>query len=57
MSRQARLLLADDHTLVRQGLRLVLESEPGFTVVADVDDGPAAVRFVARSEALGKSFT
>jgi len=38
-----RILLADDHTVVRKGLRLLLESEPGFTVIADAADGRAAV--------------
>ena len=45
MSEPARLLIADDHTLVREGLRLILASEPAFEVVADVDDGLAAVRY------------
>jgi len=30
-----RILLADDHTVVRKGLRLLLESQPGFVVIAD----------------------
>src|SRR5262245_61233197 len=38
-----RILLADDHTVVRKGLRLLLESQAGFTVVADAADGRAAV--------------
>ena len=45
MSEPARLLIADDHTLVREGLRLILASEPAFEVIADVDDGLAAVRY------------
>ncbi len=40
------ILLADDHTLVRQGLRLILAAEPDFEVVADVGDGRAAVEYV-----------
>jgi DNA-binding NarL/FixJ family response regulator len=39
-----RILLADDHAIVRQGLRLVLERDPRFTVVAEADDGAEAVR-------------
>ncbi|MGE0025985.1 MAG: response regulator [Thermoleophilia bacterium] len=39
----ARVLLADDHAMVRQGLRLVLEGEPDFTVVAEAGDGLAAL--------------
>ena len=38
-----RILLADDHTVVRKGLRLLLESAEGFTVVADAADGRDAV--------------
>jgi two-component system, NarL family, response regulator NreC len=38
-----RILLADDHTVVRKGLRLLLESHPGFQVIADAADGRAAV--------------
>jgi len=39
-----RILLADDHTVVRKGLRLLIESHPEFTVVADAADGREAVR-------------
>jgi DNA-binding NarL/FixJ family response regulator len=38
------ILLADDHAVVRRGLRLVLESEPDMQVVAEVGDGAEAVR-------------
>ena len=38
-----RILLADDHTIVRKGLRLLLESQPEFKVVADAADGREAV--------------
>ena len=38
-----RILLADDHTVVRKGLRLLLESQPEFNVVADAADGREAV--------------
>ncbi len=40
---QIRILLADDHTVMRRGLRLLLESQPGFTVVAEASDGRQAV--------------
>jgi DNA-binding NarL/FixJ family response regulator len=42
--RPIRILLADDHAVVRRGLRLVLESEPDMHVVAEVGDGTEAVR-------------
>ena len=37
------ILLADDHTVMRRGLRLLLESQPEFTVVAEAADGRQAV--------------
>ena len=39
-----RILLADDHTLVRHGLRKVLEERPDWEVVAEVGDGREAVQ-------------
>jgi two-component system, NarL family, response regulator NreC len=39
-----RILLADDHTVVRKGLRLLLETHPGFKVVAEAADGREAVQ-------------
>ena len=38
-----RILLADDHNVMRRGLRLLLESQPDFTVVAEAADGLKAV--------------
>jgi two-component system, NarL family, response regulator NreC len=38
-----RILLADDHTVIRKGLRLLLESQPGFQVVAEAADGMQTV--------------
>ena len=43
MSRPVRILLADDHVLVRCGVRLILDGEPDLTVVAEVGDGPEAI--------------
>ena len=43
-TRRMGILLADDHAVVRRGLRLVLESEPDMQVVAEVGDGAEAVR-------------
>ncbi|AWT45893.1 MULTISPECIES: response regulator [Streptomyces] len=43
MSGPVRVLLADDHTLVRRGVRLILEAEPDLTVVAEAGDGAEAV--------------
>jgi len=38
-----RILLADDHTVVRKGLRLLLESQPDFQVIADAATGRETV--------------
>jgi two-component system response regulator NreC len=40
------IVLADDHHLVRQGLALLLGSEPGFQIVGEAGDGPEAVKLV-----------
>ena len=39
-----RVLLADDHGIVRRGLRSLLESEPGVTVLGEAADGHEALR-------------
>ncbi|MFS8097234.1 response regulator transcription factor [Lentzea alba] len=44
-----RILLADDHALVRRGVRLILDSEPDLTVVAEAGDGAEAIT-LARAE-------
>jgi len=38
-----RVLLADDHTLIRAGLRMVVEAQPDLTVVGEANDGREAV--------------
>ena len=43
-----RILLADDHTIVRKGLRLLLESQAEFEVLADAADGREAVALAER---------
>lgn len=45
-----RILLADDHNVMRRGLRLLLESQPDFTVVAEAADGRQAVEQAAASK-------
>ncbi|MFJ8579646.1 response regulator [Micromonospora sp. NPDC093277] len=41
--RPVRILLADDHALVRRGVRLILDNEPDLTVVAETADGAEAI--------------
>ncbi len=45
-----RILLADDHTVVRRGLRLVLDAEPDLQVVAEASDGAEAVELALTSD-------
>lgn len=40
---KTRVLLADDHALVRRGLRLILDAEPDLEVVAEAGDGAEAI--------------
>ena len=42
------IVLADDHHVVRQALRTLLESEPGFVVVGEAFDGLRVADLVAR---------
>ncbi|MFI7677326.1 response regulator [Actinophytocola sp. NPDC049390] len=49
MSPITRVLLADDHALVRRGVRLILDGEPDLTVVAEAGDGAEAIE-KARAE-------
>jgi len=45
-----RVVLIDDHALMREGMTRLLEQEPDMRVVASFADGHAAVRFAAREE-------
>jgi len=47
---KTRILLADDHEVVREGLRLVLDSAPDLEVVAQASDGAEAVALAMSSE-------
>jgi DNA-binding NarL/FixJ family response regulator len=50
MTELVRILLADDHALVRRGVRLVLEEDPRLKVVADASDGMEAVELARASD-------
>lgn len=45
--RTIRILLADDHVLVRRGLRMILDNEPDLSVIAEANDGAEAVAAAA----------
>ncbi|MFC9898095.1 response regulator [Nocardia sp. NPDC127579] len=44
----ARILLADDHALVRSGIRMILDAEPDLTVVAEAANGQEALELLSR---------
>jgi two-component system, NarL family, response regulator NreC len=46
MAEGISIVLADDHTVVRRALRLLLDEEPGFEVVAEAEDADGAIRYV-----------
>jgi DNA-binding NarL/FixJ family response regulator len=47
---KTRVLLADDHAMVRRGLRHVLDGQPDLEVVAEVGDGREAVELALRED-------
>lgn len=47
---KARTLIADDHTLMREGVRAVLDAQPDFDVVAEAADGAEAVGLALRTD-------
>jgi DNA-binding NarL/FixJ family response regulator len=47
---KSRILLADDHGLVRRGLRLILDAQPDLEVVAEASDGAEAVALALSEE-------
>ena len=52
-----RILLADDHTLVREGLRMVLDAQPDLQVVAEAGDGPEAIAWRCARTSTSRSST
>jgi DNA-binding NarL/FixJ family response regulator len=48
---KTRLVIADDHTIVRRGLRSLFAAQPDFEVVGEAEDGEEAVQVVLETEA------
>jgi DNA-binding NarL/FixJ family response regulator len=46
MSEQLRIIIADDHPIFRSGLRQIIERETRFQVIAEADNGEAALKFI-----------
>ena len=46
MSNEIRLIIADDHPLLRHGLRKMIEKDSRLTVLAEADDGAEALRLI-----------
>lgn len=44
MAAELRIVIADDHPVFRRGLRMIIEAETSFKVIADVEDGNAALK-------------
>ena len=49
-----RILIADDHEVVRSGLRKILEAQAGWEVVAEVGDGIDAITKALANELVGR---
>src|SRR5438309_1800740 len=46
VAQRTTIVIADDHAVVRSGLRMVLDAEPDFEVVAEAGDMDSAIRYV-----------
>lgn len=50
--KEIRIIIADDHPIVRQGLRQTIEAENGLTIVAEAENGRAALEAIMKFEPL-----
>lgn len=50
MNRKLRILLADDHAVVRQGFRMILAAQPDFEVVGEASNGREAVELASQTK-------
>ena len=48
MSQKVRIVIAEDHTILREGLRSLLSSHPSFEIVGEAEDGREAIRCVEK---------
>jgi two-component system, NarL family, nitrate/nitrite response regulator NarL len=47
MSQPIRIVIVDDHSILRESLRVLLEKQDDFEVVADAADGRTAIKTVS----------
>ena len=50
MQDKINIVLAEDHTILRDGLKALLSSDPKFDIIGEAEDGRAAVRCVEKLE-------
>jgi len=50
MNRAQKILIVDDHQMVLDGLRLMLDSEEGFDIIAEASNGQEALDYVSKNE-------
>ena len=48
ISQKVRIVIAEDHTILREGLRSLLSSDPNFEIVGEAEDGREAIRCVEK---------
>jgi DNA-binding NarL/FixJ family response regulator len=48
MARKIRVLIAEDHDVVREGLKFLIRTEPDFEIAGEAEDGLAAVKMAQR---------
>jgi NarL family two-component system response regulator LiaR len=50
MTENIRVMIADDHAIVREGLRALIDGEPGMSIVAEAEDGARAIEMASVQE-------
>jgi DNA-binding NarL/FixJ family response regulator len=48
MEKKSRIVIAEDHTILREGLRSLLSSDPNFEIIREAEDGREAIRGVEK---------
>ncbi len=48
MSEKHKIIISDDHTILREGLRALLSSDPELEVIGEAEDGLEAIRVVEK---------